>query len=62
MSLVRVKQLIKKGLVLLEEAKKDLQIHCYNKAVSAAYFAVENFSQIMKTIPRFWRKILQNKA
>ena len=61
------KQLQTYGSVLsvheaLEEAKKDLQIHCYNKAVSAAYFAVENFSQIMKTIPRFWRKILQNKA
>ena len=33
---------LKKAKILLEEARKDLISGCYNKAVSASWFAVEN--------------------
>lgn len=33
---------LKKAKILLEEARKDLINGCYNKAVSASWFAVEN--------------------
>jgi len=44
MSLAKVKKLIRKGFQLYEEAERDLEIYCFNKAVSAAYFAVEAFA------------------
>lgn len=31
---------VEKSATLMREARKDLEVGCYNKAVSAAYFAV----------------------
>ncbi len=37
----------KKANVLFEEALKDLEIGCYNKAVSAAYFSVRLMAEVL---------------
>lgn len=46
-----------KALLLLREAEKDLDIGCYNKAVSAAYFSARMATEIflkskVKHLPR----------
>ena len=52
MYLERIREFIKKGEVLFEEARRDLEIGCYNKAVSAAYFSVEAFANVLLFIKR----------
>ena len=42
----------KKALVLLSEGEKDLEIGCYNKAVSAFYFAVEAMANVLFAIKK----------
>ena len=37
----------KKSLVLFEEALKDLEVGCYNKAVSSSYFAVRLMAEVL---------------
>ncbi len=37
----------KKANVLFEEALKDMEIGCYNKAVSAAYFSVRLMAEVL---------------
>ena len=48
----RIERYIRKGRVLLEEARKDLEIGNYNKCVSAAYFAVEAFANALFLIKK----------
>jgi len=38
---------LKKAEKLLEEAEKDLEVGCFNKAVSASYFAVRLAAEAM---------------
>ncbi|MGQ4892003.1 MAG: HEPN domain-containing protein [Candidatus Njordarchaeia archaeon] len=52
MYLEKIRRFIRKGEVLFDEASKDLEIGCYNKAVSAAYFSVEAFANALFFIKR----------
>lgn len=45
--ITELKKYIKKGEKPLHEAKKDLQIGCYNRATCASYFAVEAYANIL---------------
>ncbi len=38
---------VRKSEVLFEEARKDLEVGCYNKAVSAAYFSVRLMAEAL---------------
>ncbi len=38
---------VRKSEVLFEEAKKDLEMGCFNKAVSAAYFSVRLMAEAL---------------
>ncbi len=38
---------VRKSEVLFEEARKDLEMGCYNKAVSAAYFSVRLMAEAL---------------
>jgi len=37
----KYREYLEKSIVLIEEARKDLEIGCYNKAISASWFAIE---------------------
>lgn len=52
MSLERVRKFVEKGLQLYEEARKDLEISCFNKTVSATYFAVEALANAVFYVKR----------
>ncbi len=48
----KIRRYIRKGKILLQEARKDLEIGNYNKCVSAAYFAVEAFANALFLIKK----------
>ena len=54
--------LLRHSKKLLEEAAKDLEIGCYNKAASASYFAVSKASETLlrilgEAVPRRYDKL-----
>ena len=50
---MRYQQYLKKAKILIDEAEKDLSIGCFNKSVSASWFAVE---ALLRAIVLFKRK------
>ena len=49
---------LRKSTILLNEAKKDLEIGCYNKAISASWFAIE---AILRALLLFLRKPMMER-
>ena len=50
---------LKKSDMLLREAKKDLEMNCYNKAISASWFAIET---ILRAVIIFLGKPMLEKS